>query len=293
MTDQESPRSLDEIMSREPAPDVVQTPNEPAAPETDDQGQPRSDDGKFAIKQQEPAAEANADPDNAAQAAVEGGAGDKGKVPLQAVHAAREKERQAREEAEQLRRELAEIRGQVSVLTQQRPQAQPAEKPKPKNFWENPDEFLAERLAPIQQENTQRHFLNSRMLADEKFGADTVKEADDALGELIKANDPSVMELQRHIKASPHPYADLVNWHNRRKAMADIGEDPAAYRERVRQELLAELQPAPAPTPTQQQPAARTPMPSNFASARSEGPRSGVAYQGPKPLSEIVKGSAQ
>lgn len=287
---QESPRSLDEIMSREIAPDDVQTPNNPA-PETDEQGQPRSDDGKFAPKQQKPAAEANTDPDNAAQAAVEGGEG-KGKVPIQAVHAAREKERTERERADRLERELAELRGQVSVLTRPAP-AQPAEKPKPKNFWENPDEFLAERLAPIQQETTQRHFLNSRMLADEKFGAETVKEADDALGELIQANDPSVMELQQRIKVSPHPYADLVSWHQRRKAMADIGDDPTTYEARLREKIMAELaatNPAPATPAT---PAAKPQMPSNFASARSEGPRTGVTFQGPKPLSDITKGSAQ
>lgn len=295
---QESPRSLDEIMSRETAHDDVQTLNNPAAPETDEQGQPRRDDGKFAPKQQDAASGANADPDNAAQAAVEGGDG-KGKVPLQAVQAERDKRKEAQIEAETLRRELAELRGKVSVLTQQRPQAQPAEKPKPKTFWESPDEFLAERTAPIRQEAVQRHFMTSRMLADDKFGVETVKEADDALGVLMQTNpnDPEVIAMQQRVQASEHPYRDLVTWHQRRKAMADIGDDPAAFRERERERIRAEIlaeqaNPNPAPT-NQQQPAARTPLPTNFASARSEGPRTGAVYQGPKPLSEIVKGSAQ
>lgn len=292
---QESIRSLDEIMSREPAHDEVQTTNEPAQPETDGQGQTRNADGKFAPKP-ETGAEENGNSDHAAQVAVEGGDG-KGKVPLQAVQAERGKRKEAENEAEALRRELAELRGQVSVLSRPAQQPQPAEKPKPKTFWENPDEFLAERLAPIQQETTQRHFLNSRMLADEKFGADTVKEADDALGALIQANDPSVVELQQRIKTSPHPYADLVSWHQRRKAMADIGDDPVSFRERererIRAEILAEQAAAQPEITTQQPPAARAPMPSNFAGARSEGPRTGVTFQGPKPLSDITKGSAQ
>lgn len=292
---QESPRSLDEIMSREPVAEIIQEPNEPAQPETDGQGRTRDENGKFSAKPNT-GAEENGNTDNAAQAAVEGSDG-KGKVPLQAVQAERDKRKEAQTEAEALRRELAELRGQVSVLSRPAQQPQPAEKPKPKTFWESPDEFLAERLAPIQQETTQRHFLNSKMLADEKFGADTVKEADDALGALIQANDPSINELQQRIKTSPHPYADLVSWHQRRKAMADIGDDPVSFRERererIRAEILAEQAAAPAEITNQQQPAARAPMPSNFASARSEGPRTGVAFQGPKSLSEITKGSAQ
>lgn len=288
--DQE-PRSLDEIMSREPIAthEEVLTPT-PAAPETDTQGQSRDEHGKFAPKQE--TAGTNTDPDKTAQGVVEGGDG-KGKVPLQAVHAEREKRQQAQTEAETLRRELAELRGQVSMLRQPA-QAQPTEPPKPKKtFWEDPDGFLAERLAPVQQTMQDQRIELSTMLAAKDHGADTVKEARAALLEAMQANpnDPSLIALDQQSQRSVHPMEDVITWHNRRKAMADIGEDPAAYRERVRQELLAELQ----PTPTnQQQPAAPKPvMPSNFATARSEGPRTGVVFDGPKPLSEITKGSAQ
>jgi hypothetical protein len=222
---------LDEIMNGDDTPAVVEAVEEAPAE------QPRDETGKFAPKQDEGP---HVDPDNAAAAAVEGG--ERGKVPVAAVQAEREKARQARDEAETLRREMAELRGQVSVLTQQRQQpAAPVEKAKPKSFWENPDEFLSERLAPVQQTVQQQRFEMSRMLAEEKLGADAVKAADDALGELIKANDPSVATLQATIAKSRHPYADLVAWHNKRQAMAEIGEDPTAYRERVRSELMAEL----------------------------------------------------
>jgi hypothetical protein len=242
---------LDEIMNEVLTPEVIETV---VAPET--VTQPRDETGKFAAKPQEEEAP-TIDPDNAAAAAVEGG--ERGKVPVAAVQAEREKARQARDEAETLRRELAEIRGQVSVLTQQRQQPQtPVEKAKPKSFWENPDEFLSERLAPVQQTVQQQRFEMSRMLAEEKLGADVVKAADDALGELIKANDPAVAALQAQIANSRHPYADLVAWHNKRQAMSEIGEDPAAYRERVRAELMAELgveaQPATPLTPASSTP---------------------------------------
>lgn len=295
MTDQVSIRSLDEIMSREPVTtDTVQEPNNPATPETDGQGmQPRDDAGKFAPKA-ENAQGADGNTDQAAQAAVEAGKPEPGHVPLQALHAEREKGKAARERAEALERQNAEL---IAALTRGQPQAQPqpAEKPKPKNFWENPDEFLAERTAPIQQEAVKRHMMTSKMLAEDKFGSEAVDEADKALGALMQANqnDPEVIAMQQRVASSPHPYRDLVTWHQRRKAMADIGEDPVAYRERLRAEIAAELAAAnPAPA-TPQQLAAKPNMPSNFASARNEGPRSAVTYSGPKPLSEITKGSAQ
>lgn len=296
MTDQESIRSLDEIMSREPAADIVQEPNQPAQPETDEQGQPRDPAGKYAPKQ--PVADgADGDTDNAAQGAVEGGKPEKGFVPLQALHAERDKGKASRDEAETLRRQNAEL---IAALTRVQPQQQPqpAEKPKPKVFWEDPDAFLAERLSPIQQEATNRHMLTSRMLAVDKFGADNVKEADDALGAAMQANpnDPEVIALQQRVKNAEHPFAELVTWHQRRKAMADIGDDPEAFRtrerERLRQEILTEMGQPAAPTPAAT-PAAKPLLPSNFAGARSEGPRSAVTYSGPKPLSEITKGSAQ
>lgn len=297
MTDQESIRSLDEIMSREPAADIVQETNQPAQPGTDEQGRTRDEHGKFAPKP-ENGDEANGDSDNAAQAAVEGGKPEKGFVPLQALHSERDKGKAARDEADTLRRQNAEL---IAALTRVQPQQQPqpVEKPKPKTLWEDPDAFLAERLSPIQQEATTRHMLTSRMLAVDKFGADSVKEADDALGAAMQANPnaPEVIALQQRVSKAEHPFAELVTWHQRRKALADIGDDPEAFRtrerERLRQEILAEYGAAPAtPTPAAT-PAAKPILPSNFAGARNEGPRSAVTFSGPKPLSEITKGSAQ
>jgi hypothetical protein len=248
---------LDEIMNEALASEVI----EQAVVETPTQAetQPRDETGKFAPKQQEE--EPQVDPDNAAQSAVEGG--ERGKVPVAAVQAEREKARLAREEAETLRRELAEIRGQVSVLTQQRQQpATPVEKAKPKSFWENPDEFLSERLAPVQQTVQQQRFELSRMLAEEKYGAEAVKAADDALGAMIQANDPAVAALQAQIADSRHPYADLVAFHEKRKALADIGDDPTVYRTRLetelREKIMAELGVDPAAVATPAAPSTPT-----------------------------------
>lgn len=237
---------LDEIMNEATASEVIPAVVE-AAPQAE--AQPRDETGKFTGKAApsyahdtisgEETGGAVTDPDIAAQAAVEG---ERSKVPLAAVQAEREKRKQTENDNLELRRQMQEMSGQIKLLNERSTQpATPAEKPKPPNFWENPDEFLAERLAPVQQTMQQQRFEMSRMLAEEKLGAEVVKAADDALGELIQANDPAVAALQAQIANSRHPYADLVAWHTKRQAMSEIGEDPAAYRERVRAELMAEL----------------------------------------------------
>ena len=62
----------------------------------------------------------------------------------------------------------------------------------------------------------------------------------------------------------------------------------AAERERIKAELLAEMQ----GQGGQQQQAQQQPqnMPTSFAQARNNGPRAAVAFSGPKPLSEIMGG---
>jgi hypothetical protein len=93
------------------------------------------------------------------------------------------------------------------------------------------------------------------------------------------------------VMSSPSPYLALVDWHKRQVAAAEIGDDPAAYREKLKAEILAELQSdVSSRAPAQQQPAAaRTPaaMPSNFATGRNVGARSGPSWSGPQPLKEI------
>lgn len=241
---------LDEIMNGAEVPEVIDTV---VAPET--VTQPRDEAGKFAPKTDDAPV---VDPDNAAQSAVEGGEHEKGRVPVAAVQAEREKARLAREEAETLRREMAELRGQVTVLTTQRQQPEtPVEKAKPKNFWENPDEFLADRLAPVQQTMQTQRIELSTMLAVEKHGEAVVNEAQAALAAAMKANpnDPSLIALDQQTRKSIHPMNDVLSWHSRQKAMADIGDDPTAYRSRLetelREKIMAELgvDPAAAATP--------------------------------------------
>lgn len=102
----------------------------------------------------------------------------------------------------------------------------------------------------------------------------------------MRVNPAAAGEYQA-IMQSRHPYGTLVEWHKKREAAQEIGDDPAAYRERLKAELLAEMQSAPAasaPTPV---------MPSNLAGARNVGSRSGPAWSGPQPLNDIFDRTRQ
>lgn len=202
---------------------------------TEQTSQARDEQGRFAPTQQT---------DEGARAAVEGGSAatteqPSGTVPQQALHEARQQQKAERERADRLERELAELRGTVNAL---KPQDKPKEEPK-KAFWEDPDGFFSERATPIQQEVVKRHMMTSRMLAEDKFGPETVKAADDALGAVMQANpnDPSVIALAQKIKDSAHPFRDMIEWHREHQARIEIGNDPGAYKARLRAEFMAEF----------------------------------------------------
>lgn len=65
------------------------------------------------------------------------------------------------------------------------------------------------------------------------------------------------------------------------KALADMG-DPAAYREKVRAEILAELQSQPV-----QAAASAPPIPQSLASARSSATRTASTFTGPQPIDTL------
>src|SRR5690606_15561754 len=134
----------------------------------------RAPDGKFASKEpNEPEGDdAGAEPAPTAEKP-------QGKVPQQALHAAREKERAERERAERLERELAELKGRVEGMSQPR---QPEPEPEKKvEFWEAPDKFVESALTPLQQEIIADRLYYSQRAAVTEFGSDTVEAAKEAL----------------------------------------------------------------------------------------------------------------
>lgn len=200
-------------------------------------------------------------------------------VPVTAL----ESERRKRQEYE---RELEELRKKVQPQQHQQTQPQQQKKgPQPPDPFTDPAGF-----AEFVQSQVEERFLTHRLNDSEEraiatYGAEVV----DAAYEAVLKAGPH--EAQR-LLGTKDPYAELVKWHKRQLAMAEVGDDLDAYKARLREELMAELQggggtPNPASDPAQNQ--ARVPKSlGRVPSAQPRDESSGRFKSGTAPLSEIL-----
>jgi hypothetical protein len=216
-------------------------------------------------------------------------------VPLAALKEERAKAKRYTEEVADLRKVIAE-QGQrfeqlfASLRPQPAPQQQPQKAPE---FWENPEETIkhhvSQAMTPLQQMMAEQREYISQSNAVSQHGQAAVDEAlADLRGRLQSGDQTARLEYQR-IMSTPHPYGALVDWHKQQRVVGEIGTDINAYREKLKAELRAEWE----AEQQGQKPAGNTPgapqttMPSNFATARNVGSRSGPAWAGPTPLADI------
>jgi hypothetical protein len=166
-----------------------------------------------------------------------------------------------------------------------RPKEQPQAPPDP---FADPERFVQQNvrtaLDPIQQQLQ----FNNRLIAESVHGADAVKSAVDAFDALAAQGQVDPRDHQR-VMNSPNPLHEAVLWHKRHQVLAEIGDNPTAYREKIKAEILAEMNGGQQQQqPTQQQVQRQQPvMPSNLAGARGTGSRSGPEWSGPAPLKDI------
>lgn len=214
MTDQ---NDLDGFLASAGIPAEAETVTETVAtPQTEpNPAVNRDEQGRFAPKANEAEPTATVDPVTPAPAAEP----TTGHVPLAALHAEREK---SKETARQLQQAMAMLQA-----LQQRPHpAQP--QPKAKDFWEDPNGFVASQVEPVQQLVQQGTLRTSKMLAVQAHGREKVQEAYEALGSALNT-DPQARFAYQQIMASDHPYDEMVSWHRRQQAMARVGSDPDAF----------------------------------------------------------------
>lgn len=160
----------------------------------------------------------------------------------------REELRAERERTRALEEQLARL---VQTL-QPQPQPQPkAEEPPPDMFAE-PDKWgkhLVEPLVqPLQDQLVAQRQFYSHRFAVQAHGPEKVDEAYKALNEAVDRGELSRDGVEAALRGSMDPAGEIIGWHRKRRALTEIGDDPEAYRQRVRQEIEAELR-GPAPTP--------------------------------------------
>lgn len=211
-------------------------------------------------------------------------------VPHEALHAEKQKVKRYTEEVSSLRQEIADRdaaweRRIAQLLDAQKPKQEPQQKP---DWFENPEaatqHAVRETISPQLDQVTSTLMATAQMVAGIKYGDDKVAEAEQAFLDAMRSQKLDPADYQK-VANSPNRYAAAVQWHQRQLAQAEIGDDPAAYKAKLREELLAELQQGDGQQ-TQQRQAA---MPSNFATARNVGSRAGPAWSGPASIQDIFK----
>lgn len=202
------------------------------------EGQTRDEQGRFASKAENPQTE-QVETEEATETAAEHVEG----IPPSAIAAARAKAREKENENEALRRELAELRGHVQALSSRPQQPQPVVQQEPEkevNYWENPEDYLGQKLTPIQQKLQQQAERFSMRMAVKEHGEQAVQEAYAALGTAMQSGDPSAHAEFQRIRQSDDPYEDIVQWHTRQKTLKTVGNDPNAWLEAEMEKRLAD-----------------------------------------------------
>ena len=262
-------KSLDDILNNEPEAEAAEEPqveqqaaaadehdavDEPKAEAKPDAGPKRGQDGKFLAKEA-------AKPD-----ASEG-------KPEDWSFAAYKDEKEKRKEFE---RRAADYERQLQELRQ----AQPQQKPQyvdPLDDIQGFNQSLDSRINEVAFKTT---LTISERFARQEHG-DEVLAATNAW-----LMDPVNEQALQQAKQSDDPWGEGVKAYKRSQAMAEIGEDPQAYRERVKAEIREQLE---AEMSAQAQPSAPAqPRPSNFSAARNAGKRSGPTWSGPVSLDNLL-----
>jgi hypothetical protein len=209
-----------------------------ATPDTPEPEQPRDEHGRFAPKAAEP------EPTEQAVAEVaptEPDAKEDGQVPSwrlrelrEARDAAEQKAQRESQERYALQQQFAQLQREMSTLK--------APKPEPVDFFQNPDEAMNQRLAPVQSElqaatfNLRMEF--SRELAVLKHGENVVAEVEDAVAKAMASNHPDMPTLAAQMRQSSNPVEAVIKWHQRNKMMDTTGGDLNKYREKVLEEAM-------------------------------------------------------
>lgn len=134
-----------------------------------------------------------------------------------------------------------------------------------------------QQVDPLQA--MEARFVNLTLNASERMARKTYgDEAVNQAFERFRAATEKNPLLHQQAMSSADPWDFVVQEAQRMAVLEEVGSDPKAYRERLKAELMAELQ--------KTNPAALN-LPSSLAGARSTATRSAPAFTGPAPLSSL------
>lgn len=175
----------------------------------------------------------------------------------------KEKEQRARD----AERRAQELERRLQAQEQQRP---------PPNFNDPQAVYQSfeERLYAAQQ---QQSIALSARFARREHGAEVFDQTREWLEQRP--------DIELWAQSQEDPWGAAIARFKQERLVAEIGDDPTAYRERLRQELLAEIGQTAQPQAMTQRPN----IPQPASGQRSAAPRGAPAFAGPTPLGDILK----
>lgn len=188
-------------------------------------------------------------------------------VPLTAILDEREKRQAAERQAQELEARLMQMQ-QQSAPPQQAP-----------DMLDDPDGYNQFVQTQVNAAIQDVKLNQSEDMARYVHGDETV---DAAFQAFRQAADQATYQS---IMAKRSPWMEVVNWHKDQQFRQEVGNDPEAWRnaerERIRQELMAEIKPAVTPA---------APPPPSLSKAGASGPTPTPAMNVPPTLNGLFNG---
>jgi hypothetical protein len=92
-------------------------------------------------------------------------------------------------------------------------------------------------VAPLFRQVQQQLMFNARLAATSAYGTEKITAAEQAFLDAFNAGRLDPHEAQR-VLDSPNRWVAAVEWFDRQAVLAEVGTDPAAYRQRVLADAL-------------------------------------------------------
>lgn len=196
-----------------------------------------------------------------------------------------------RDDMARQRRENAELKARLERPPPAAP-APKAERPPLPNPAEDPQgyhEAITRQFnTQMQQMRLEQNLNLSERIARQQHGSETFEET--------KAWLTTRQDLEAYFIQQPDPWAAAIAYYGREKLADEIGEDPAAYRKRIEDEIRAkveaEFQGRQSGAPAAPAPTMRSAPPAPASTARAAAPRDTTGrFTGPAPLKSTFKHS--
>lgn len=223
--------------------------DEPAAPEQAPEASQETQEAPPEVQEPEQAQEPVAEPEQSETGEPEAAPPvaemkeEPHSVPITAMLDEREKRQDMQRELEQTRREMQQLQAQM----RQKQEQQPAP-----DWFEDPAAAATYQAQQMQQQMQSQALRTSQFFAEREFGKELVDEA-------MSFFDQNP-QLSQQFLGEPSPFHAAVEFFKGHKAKEEIGSDPEAWkaeqREKIRADLMAELQAQQPATPAPVRPPA-------------------------------------